>query len=213
MSGSVSPFDGEVVADTVVVNYFLAVGRFPLLAAIAGGRVYVPRAVYDPEDAQRVPEVGLSELEQGLRRHRRRAADEELSPRQRELSREALPHFEQLPDHTREGSLVPLILDPVELSRYSAFRDPMWTRQFDLIAGLGAGEAAAMALAETRNMRLATDDQDCIRVVERGSSGITVLRVRRLLQTAVDVGLLGREEARSVHLAMVSAGFRDKGRL
>ena len=35
------------IADTVVVNYFLALGRFGLLADLLGGTVCVPRSVYD----------------------------------------------------------------------------------------------------------------------------------------------------------------------
>src|SRR5207244_8053428 len=106
MSLSESRFE-EVVADTVVVNYFLAVGRIDLLVELVGGMVRVPKAVYDREDAGRQSEIGLSELEKGLRRHRLRAVDAELPPGQRERSRQALPHFEQLPELVDRGFLAP----------------------------------------------------------------------------------------------------------
>jgi hypothetical protein len=72
MSGSASQVEG-VVNDTVVVNYFVALGRFSLLAAIFDGSVLVPRAVYDPDHGQQADVAVVSELEKGLRRHRRPA--------------------------------------------------------------------------------------------------------------------------------------------
>src|SRR5579884_4215275 len=111
MSGSASQFE-QVVIDTVVVNYFLALGRFSLLAAVVGGCVLVPRAVYDPEETDRADVAVVSELERGLRRHRQRAVDTELAPKQRDYSSEALPHFERLRQHVEEGLLVPLTLEP-----------------------------------------------------------------------------------------------------
>jgi predicted nucleic acid-binding protein len=212
MSGSVSPSE-QVVADTVVVNYFLALGRFALLTRIVGGHVFVPRAVYDPDDAGRALDAGLSELEVGLRQHRSRAEDDELPPRKRERSREALPHFEQLPQLVSQGLLMPLELTPTEIQTYAMFRDHSWGRQHGLLTGLGFGEAAALAVAESRGMRLATDDEDCIRVATARNPQMRIERIRGLLQSAVDRNFIGLNEARSVHLAMVAFGFYDRGRL
>jgi hypothetical protein len=212
MSGSESRFD-DVVVDTVVVNYFLAVGRFSLLATILGGHVNVPRAIYDPDDAERVDESSISELEQGLRRHRRRAGDMELAQRQRERSREALPHFERLPEHVGAGSLVPLSLEPAEIQLFAMFRDPSWARTQGRLVELGFGEAAVLAIAESRGLRIATDDGDCIEIARERRPAFAIMRIRGLLTLAVEAGLVGLDEARSIHLAMISAGFWDTGRL
>ena len=210
MSGSASQFE-QVVIDTVVVNYFLALGRFSLLAAVVGGRVLVPRAVYDPEDADRADAAVVSELERGLRRHRQRAVDPELAPKQREYSSDALPHFERLRHHVDEGLMLPLTLEPAELVRYGMFRDALWARQHDLLAELGSGEAAALAIAENRGLSLATDDQDCIRLAQARRPDSVILRIRSLLHLAVDAGLVSVEEARSMHLSMRARGFWDNG--
>src|SRR2546423_7377352 len=117
------PSSAAVVVDTVVVNYFLAVGRFSLLAGVLGGAVRVPRSVYDPDDAGVTRDEALSELERGLRLHRRRACDGRLEPRLRRRSLRALAHFERLPGLVLEGSLVVLTPTPGELRLYAALRD------------------------------------------------------------------------------------------
>jgi hypothetical protein len=62
MSASESRFERPVVADTVVVNYFVAVGAFDLLRALLGGVVHIPRAVFDPDEPDDVAEEAASEL-------------------------------------------------------------------------------------------------------------------------------------------------------
>lgn len=205
--------DGGTIADTVVVNYFLALGRFSLLADLLGGSVRVPRSVYDPEDAAAAREEGLSELERGLRLHRRRACQHGLDPRLRQRSAAALRHFERLPGLVTAGRLVPVDMELDELAVYAQLRDPACVQRYRLLTGLGRGEAAALAIAEGRGLRLATDDQDCIRVGGARSAGFRPLRIRGLLQGAVERGLVGLPEARSIHRSMVEAGFWDRGRL
>jgi predicted nucleic acid-binding protein len=51
-----------------------------------------------------------------------------------------------------------------ELETFARLRDREYVKQFSLIAGLGRGEAAALAIAHARGFDLATDDQDAIRV-------------------------------------------------
>lgn len=213
MSVTGSPSSAETIADTVVVNYFLAVGRFGLLADLLGGSVQVPRSVYDPEDAAAAREEGLSELERGLRLHRRRACQHGLDPRIRRRSAAALPHFERLPSLVTTGRLVPVDMEVDELMVYAQLRDAACTRHYRLLAGLGRGEAAALAIAERRHMRLATDDQDCIRAGGVRNGDFRPLRIRGLLTVAVEWGLVRPSEARSLHRSMVAAGFWDHGRL
>jgi hypothetical protein len=207
-------FPEGVIVDTVVVNYFTAAGRFLLLSEILGGSVCVPTVVYDPMDDEILEDAGpISELEQGKRLHRRRSTDMAVSYRARERSKAALPHFEALSDHVAQGKLVPLELTDGELQIYSQLREKNYVKRYDRVVGLGRGEAAALAIAETRSMRLSTDDADGIHVAQRRNPRLEPLRIRRLLLIGVEHNIVGLSEARSIHLSMVGAGFWDTGRL
>lgn len=109
MSATESLFERPVVADTVVVNYFLAVGAFDLLRSLLGGVVQVPRAVFDPDEPDDVAEDAASELRRGLRRHRMRSADRGIGRELRERSARALPHFERLPELVERGEILVLL--------------------------------------------------------------------------------------------------------
>ena len=63
------------------------------------------------------------------------------------------------------------------------------------LAGLGRGEAAALAIALKREYDFATDDQDAIRVAGALEPSKRTYRIRALLMHAADVGLITRQEA------------------
>lgn len=208
-------FPQGVVVDTVVVNYFTTLGRFRLLARILGGVVQVPTAVYDPDDAEiEADEAALSELERGRRRHHRVASDSDTDPVTRDRSKAALSNFDELADHATSGLLRVLRLTDKELRVYAELRDTANLRaRYGRAVALGRGEAACLAVAEARGLRLATDDGDCIRVAVSRDPSFSALRIRGLLRVAVEHGLIGLAEAQSIHLSMVAAGFWDTGRL
>jgi predicted nucleic acid-binding protein len=212
MSASEQQSDAPVVADTVVVNYFLAVGEIQLLARLCTGVIHIPRAVFDPDEPDDAPEEALSELRRGLHLHRRRVGEELTSEPALSRSRVALPHFEQLPV-LATGLLRIVELSDAELIVFSRLRDPQAAAGFGLVSPLGAGESAALAIASERGWQLATDDQDAIRVAEQLMPGLRPLRIRALLQAAADTGLVAIERAREIHEAIKSAGFWDKGNL
>lgn len=212
MSASESP-ERPAVADTVVVNYFLAVGAFDLLRPLLGGTVQVPRAVFDPDEPDDVAEEAASELRRGLRLHRQRANDPGIVAALRERSARALPHFETLPDLVARGELVVLDLSDDGLTTFARLRDPTVVAEFSILAGLGVGEAAALALAIGRDYDLATDDQDAIKAAAGLAAGMQIRRIRGLLIHAAETGLVTRDEARDLHANMVSAGFWDRGRI
>jgi hypothetical protein len=213
MSASESQFERPAVADTVVVNYFLAVGAFDLLRPLLGGTVQVPRAVFDPDEPDDVAEEAASELRRGFRLHRQRASDPGIVAALRERSARALPHFETLPDLVARRELVVLDLSDDELTTFARLRDPSVVAEFSILAGLGVGEAAALALAIGRDYDLATDDQDAIKAAAGMAAGIQVRRIRALLIHAAESGLVTRDEARELHASMVGAGFWDRGRI
>lgn len=76
------------------------------------------------------------------------------------------------------GALSVVNLSEQELVAYATLRDVDHARRYGLIAPLGRGEAAVLAVAEARGWNLATDDQDAINVAQqliptgsRGASG------------------------------------------
>ena len=212
MSASASPADaGLIVADTVVVNYFVAVGEFELLRQLLGGRVHVPRAVFDPDEPEDIAEEAASELRRGLRLHQRRANDRGVGKELRERSARALPHFKRLAEHASRGEIVALELSPAEMRFYAKLRDKQFVAKHGRIAGLGHGEAAALAIALERDYSLATDDQDAITVAQALSPNMGIQRIRGLLIRADDEGLIDKKQAQSIHTAIVRAGFWDSG--
>lgn len=213
MSASGSRTERAVVADTVVVNYFLAVGAFDLLRTVLGGTVQVPRAVFDPDETDSVAEEATSELRRGWRLHRRRSVDEGIGAELRERSARALPRFETLPELAARGQLVALDLTDEELATFARLRDPTFVAQFSLVAGLGRGEAAAVALALARDYDLATDDQDAIKVMAGLAPNARVRRIRALLALAVEHRLLAKDEAKAIHARMIAAGFWDRAEI
>jgi predicted nucleic acid-binding protein len=206
----VSSRESDVVADTVVVNYFVSVGAFDLLADILGGVVAVPRAVFDPDEPNDVADAAVSELRAGLRLHRRRAGDERIPAVLRQRSDRALPHLETLPALAASGRLVALELSDNELRLFAELRSVDYVQQFARVAGLGRGEAAALAIALTRGYRLATDDQDAIEVARAIDPDLPIHRIRALLLRAVERKLVIRSEAEALHEAMIDAGFWDE---
>jgi predicted nucleic acid-binding protein len=212
MSGREPPPEGGAVCDTVVINYFLAVGEFDLLASILG-TVQVPRAVFDPHEPHNIADEAASELRNGLRHHQRRAANQELAPERRALAATALQHFRRLPQLCSDGHLVTLDMTRAELDVFAQLRDRNHVRQFGLIDGLGQGEAAAVAIALNRNLALATDDQDAINLLQRTAPDTTIIRIRSLLIEAAQQNLVAPTYAQAIHEAMKQHGFWDSGTL
>lgn len=214
VSGNASPQpDRPVVFDTVVINYFLAAGEIELLARLCGKPLAIPRSVFDPDEEDASREEGMSELRRGLHLHRRRCEDEGAPPEVRARSERALPEFERLPELTSSGVLRVVDLVDAETTLYAELRYAKGVRRFGLVVGLGPGEAAVLAICANRGWRPATDDNDAIRVADQLLPGIEPLRIRALLQLAVDRGLIDLPEARNIHQTMRDLGFWDTGTL
>lgn len=207
------PPEQPVVFDTVVVNYFLAAGEIRLLADLCGGSILIPRAVFDPDEADGGREEGMSELRRGLHLHRRRCEDAGAPPELRARSEQALPEFEELPGLVHSGVLRVADLQDNELDLYAELREAARTHRFGLLVGLGPGEAAVLAICVNRSWRPATDDNDAIRVAEQLLPGMRPLRIRALLKLAVVRGIVDLPRARAVHRSMRELGFWDTGRL
>src|SRR5262249_47594780 len=126
-----------------------------------------------------------SELRRGLRLHRSRTQDDGVGGELRARSERALPHFERLPELVRSGLLIAIEMSSDELATFARLRDRLYVQRFSLIAGLGRGEAAALAIATARGYDLATDDTDAIKVAAALEPAVPVHRIRGLLLGAV----------------------------
>lgn len=205
--------EAPVICDTVVVNYFVAVGRFELLADVLGGTVRVPTAVFDPHEDPGLADEALSELRRGLALHERRASDVKVPRSVRERSAGALPHFRQLDDHAAAGTLEAISPTGAELAVYAELRDSARVRRFGVRAALGRGEAAMLAIASSRGLPYATDDNDAIEVGKVLLPGVSPWRIRGLLIESVGRRLCSRAEAKEAHHQMVAFGFWDRDEL
>jgi len=210
MSANAPPAEPEVICDTVVVNYFLAVGRFDLLRDVLGGTVFVPRAVFDADEPADTPELLLSELRRGLRHHERRAVDQRISAGLRGRSQRALPHFQTLDALADSGHLRSLDLTDEELVTYARLRESEFVRRFGVTAGLGRGEAAALALAERRGSEIATDDDDAIKVGSKLIHGFRHIQIPQLLRRSAKARLVPIATARQIYREMLEMGFWGK---
>lgn len=213
MSANAPPPEQPVVFDTVVVNYFLAAGEIRLLADICGGSLLIPRAVFDPDEADGGREEAMSELRRGLHLHRRRCEEAGAPPEQRARSQRALPEFEQLSGFVHSGLVRVADLQDDELDLYAELREAARMRRFGLLVGLGPGEAAVLAICVNRSWHPATDDNDAIRVAGQLLPGVRPLRIRALLKLAVERDIVDLPRARTIHETMRELGFWDTGRL
>jgi len=205
----VSPPDPKVVADTVVLRYFLAVERTELLIELADGPVLVPTTVFDPED-QHAPEPTQSELRRGIAYHRRRAEDPSQQPETRQeaaLLADRLDHMDAL----CESAVSVTPMTDAERSLFARLVDRESARELGLLFVLHPGEAACVAIAVERELTLVTDDSDALKAYKQLRSDGPYLRIRSLLRLAVDRGLIDRIEANSIHANMRHAGFWDTG--
>jgi len=201
--------DHVTVFDTVVVNYFLAIGEVDVLTALCGA-VLVPRAVFDPDEPDDAREEGMSELRRGWHLHRRRASGREFGPDMKAKCSAILPHFERLPDLVQRHLLVAMDLSDEELAQYARLRDRTRMRDLGLTVGLGHGEAAVLALCNSRGLRPATDDSDALKAAAAILPGATPLRIRALLTLAAARGLMTEGQAIDAHRRMKALGFWDK---
>lgn len=99
----------------------------------------------------------------------------------------------------KEMSIFDRLTDPNEITKYG--------RKFPL----QSGEAASIAIAVSRQLTLATDDNDAIVVLGKVASNHPTERIRAILIRAVEWKLITVQDANSIHENMRAAGFWDKG--
>lgn len=208
--------EGSHIIDTVVLMYFLLVGREALLADLLGRPLQVPLAVYDPED-RRPPEGTspkselLSEMRQAIR-HYEAAAEAAAESESSDNEFEPFDRIKRIDDLYDNGSLVTVAMTSEELLLAAQLQSSD-APAHGLNVGLGPGEAACVAISHTRGWTIATDDADAFKVLDRlnADHDYPYERIRKLLVRAADEGRVSREEANRLHDEMRALGFWDSG--
>ena len=208
--------EGSHIIDTVVLMYFLLVGREALLGDLMGRPLQVPFAVYDPEDRDLQGETSprselLSEMRQAIR-HYEAAAEAAAESESSDHEFESFNRIKRIDDLYDEGGLVPVAMTPDELL-LSAQLQSSDASVHGLKVGLGPGEAACVAISYTRGWTIATDDADAFKVLNRlhADREYPYERIRKLLVRAADEGHISSEEANRLHEEMRALGFWDSG--
>jgi hypothetical protein len=197
------------ILDTVVLRYFLLVERTDLLSALLGNPLYVPRVVFDPDEAE-APEAAKSEIGRSIWFQERVAQDR---GRLKEARARAARNAQRLREIRRlhaNGVIAVVDLTDEELRVFADLSSVEGARGLGLNLALGPGEAACLAVAVSRGWVLATDDQDALRALDRLARGHPYERIRRLLQRAVAEGLLAQDDANAVHGEMRRLGLWDR---
>ncbi len=208
--------EGSYIVDTVVLLYFLLVGQERLLGELLGKPLRVPLAVYDPDDrtlptGRSAKSEFLSEMRQSVRHYESAAASaEESEAIDHEI--ESFTRIKRVDDLYDEGSLVPAVMTPSELS-FAARLQSTETADYGLRVPLGPGEAACVAISFQRGWTIATDDSDALKVLDQlhGDRPYPKERVRKLLIRAADEGRITPIEANRLPGEMRSLGFWDTG--
>lgn len=196
------------VVDTVVLRYFLLVGRADLLVTLLGAPLGVPRVVYDPDDGN-APLDFKSELRRSVAEQRRRGSDAALERDVRELSRLRADRLEVADKLYLDGQLVVIDHTPDELGLVGQLTSPSGCKAFNLRFPLDPGEAACLAIGVQRSLVVATDDNDALKARESFASPPSYERIRRLLVRAVTEKLITKATANGLHDEMREHGFWD----
>jgi predicted nucleic acid-binding protein len=186
-----------LVCNTTPVRYFALVGQFDLLVRILGGEVHVPRQVMDPDEDPDGIESLVSEIAQSERYWAKRSVDPE-----------AMQNWDRLRKLRSRHEIRVVDLEGDELGAFSELVSPSYTKSIGLAGPLGSGEAAVIAIAESRSWTAAMDDALARDVLLRRSPGTRVITTWELLRRAVAQQLVDSAEAQLIYDDMLAKGYR-----
>ena len=168
-----------------------------LLVTLLGGRVRVPRQVFDPEGDPDGPEDLGSEIAVATRRFLRRARDAD-----------AITHYSRLRALWQRKDIEAIDLDEDELSSYAEIKGLVFTKRLGLAVPLGDGEAAVIAIAEAREWSVIMDDAKGREALDLRAPGTQVWTTRDLLVIAERQKLITRKEADSIYVDMQERSYK-----
>ena len=197
----------RAVVDTVVLRYFLFVGKTDLLLDLLGTPIAVPEVVYSPDEESVVNDHLVSEIERSIRWHRTAAGDRRRPDDKRSQAARLVERLLEVREHVNEGSILVEKLSLSELVLFTRLTSLEHVEEFGIVAPLGAGEAACIAMAKERSMTLVTDDNDALKAFGTIEPGNAYERIRKLLMRAVDEEHVDESEANLIFIEMVVLGF------
>jgi predicted nucleic acid-binding protein len=196
---STSPLQREgIICNTTPVRYFAIVARVDLLVQTCGGRLTVPRIVFDPDEdpdvrpASLLSEIAQSERYWAVRSH---AGD-------------ALEVLTRLRSLRSRHDVEAVDLDDAELAIFAAVSSRQFAREIGLAAPLGRGEAAVIAIAENRGWTAVIDDWAGRESLALRAPGVEVVTTRELLRSGALDGHVSSSEAEDIYAAMRARGYR-----
>lgn len=196
------------VVDTVVLRYFLLVDEADLLLDLLGSPLGVPRIIFDPDEGS-VPDAARSEMTRSIAFQRRATTDPARDEQGRLSSATNAERLDRITSVHASGHILTLDLTAVELRIVAQLTSPSGCETFGLVFPLDAGEAACIAIAMTRDLVLATDDNDALRALHVLAAGHPYERIRKLLLRAAHTGYTSRSRANELHAEMRRLGFWD----
>ncbi|MGH8902783.1 MAG: hypothetical protein ACRDYA_14180 [Egibacteraceae bacterium] len=200
------------IVDTVIVQYFLLADAFDLLLDLLGRPVYVPRAVFDPDEPHAASEAdaSLSEIGRNIRYEERLARSFGVPDEERDRARCNAERLRSLAQHVKPGEVEVADMTDAELALLGRLTSANPDPHLCLLLPLGAGEAACLAIALKRVYVVATDDSDALRALAQLRPDHPYERIRRLLQRAAGEERLFRADANRLHQRMQASGFWDR---
>jgi hypothetical protein len=199
----------DTVVDTVVLRYFLLVDEIELLLTTLRSPIGVPRIVFDPDEGDDIPESARSEITRSIAYQVRASTDQAREEAGSTTARENAERLCRISDAQAAGSVTTFDMTAAELQILSQLTSPSGCKAFGLVVPLGAGEAACIAIAVTRDLVLVTDDNDALRALQAIDVGRPYERIRKLLIRAANDGHISRQRANELHAEMQRAGFWD----
>lgn len=201
----------KCVVDAVVIHYFLLSGEEKLLLQLVGSPIMVPRIVFDPDDDDSGPERNLSEIGRGIRVHQRRATEPERDADARAAASSNAKKLARARDLASKGRIETADLTDSERAMWAHLQSRDGAADLGLRFPLGSGEAACIAIADSRDLVLATDDTDALRALDALRPDHPYERIGKLLKRAADSRIITRKQARAIYADMCQAGFWGAG--
>lgn len=185
-----------IVCNTTPVRYFSFVEQVNLLSRILAGRIRLPREVFDPADDLDGPDALLSEIGKSIVYWRRRGN-----------RGSGFRNYSRLIELRLRTDIEIIDLSPRETTVKAELTAKRAVATYGLRGRLGSGEAAVMAVAESRQWAAVIDDSDARKVLARRCPECVVWTTQELLKRAVAAELVTTPEASSIYDAMLNEGY------
>jgi hypothetical protein len=140
----------------------------------------------DPEEEADLPEMAMSEITRSIRVQTSWAKDDKRPRHARERAARNAERLRQVHALHEVGDLQVEDMTDAELLTFARLLSGKQVGQMGLLAPLGPGGAAGVAIAIARAWVFASDDSDALAALEQLTSGHPYERIRKLLQRAAN---------------------------